>query len=203
MTVPSYPAYPGAAPAPKPRPTVVTVAMYLLFLVAAFEIINAIFTFSTMGRVSDAIKDVYAGTSAQGAESVVSVSLGIGAVINILLGAGFATLGIFDGRGRNPARIVTWVIGGLSLCCVGVGLGGSAVYSSLNNGSTTTDGPSSSEVQQRINDAYPSWYRGATVTIAVITLLAILTVIILLALPKSNEFFRAQGAPAFDSPSPK
>jgi hypothetical protein len=201
VTVPSYPGYPEAAPAPKQRPTIVTVATYLLFLVAALELINAIVALSTYGKTTDAIRAAYEGTSAAGAEGIVGASLIIGAVINILLAGGFAVLGIFDGRGKNPARIVTWVVGGISLCCLGAGLGSSALVSSMNAGSTTTGGPSSSEVEQRINDALPSWYHAVSVTIVVLALLAMLAVIILLALPGSNEFFRRQPLAAGFDPS--
>jgi hypothetical protein len=193
VTVPSYPGYPGAAPAPKARPTVVTVATYLLFLVAFLELVDAIIGFSVYPKISDAIKDVYAGTDVESAEGVISATTIIGAVINLLFAAGLAVLGILDGRGRNVARIITWVVGGLSLCCLGAGLGSSALVSSVNNDSST-GGPSSSEVQDRISAALPSWYEGTTVTVAVVSLLAMLAVIILLALPASNEFFRKQPA---------
>jgi hypothetical protein len=193
VTVPSYPGYPGAAPAPKSRPTIVTVATYLLFLVAFLELVDAVVGFSVYPKISDAIKDAYAGTGVEGAGDVAGVSSVIGAVVNLLFAAGLTVLGLLDGRGRNVARIITWVVGGLSLCCLGLGLGSSALVSSVN-GDTSTGGPSSTEVQDRISAALPSWYEGTTVTIAVVSLLAILAVIILLALPASNEFFRKQPA---------
>ncbi len=190
MTVPSYPAPGYPAPEARSRPTVVTVATYLLYVVAAVQVINALIAFANSGKMSDALKDVYAGTGAEGAESIVSFVFIGGGVINLVLGAGFAVLGFLDGRGKNPARIVTWVVGGISLCCFGAGLGGTALNGAVDTGDTTTGGPTADEVQQRLDAALPSWYTGATTTLAVVALFAVLGTIILLALPASNQFFR-------------
>src|ERR1700761_8815138 len=102
---------------------IVTVATYLLFLVALLELVDAIVGFSVYPQISDALKGVYAGTDEEGAEGIVAAS----SVVNLLFAAGLAVLAIFDGRGKNVARIITWVIGGLSLCCLGFGLGSNAL----------------------------------------------------------------------------
>jgi hypothetical protein len=183
VTVPSYP-----APVPRSRPTTVTVASYLLYAVAGIQVINALAVFSVSGTMRDAVADAYRGTDVEGAEGLVVGILIAGGVINLLIGLGFAVLSIFNSRGKNPARIVTWVIGGISLCCLGAGLGGNALTRGMGTGSGT--GPSQDEVQQQINDAMPSWYAPLTTTLSVVALLAILGVVILLALPASNEFFR-------------
>ena len=190
MTVPSYaaPGYPP--PAPKTRPAVVTVASYLLYLVAVFEVINAILVFATLNTVKDAVNDLYANTSlSNDGGTVIAVAYSIGAGINVLFAVGFLILGLFNGRGKNGARITTWVVGGISLCCVGAGLGSSSLTGSLRDGANRT-GPTQSEVRSRLADALPSWYTPVTTTITVLTLVAILTVIILLALPASSDFFR-------------
>ena len=106
---------------------IVTVATYLLFLVAFLELVDAIVGFSVYPKISDALKGVYAGTDEEGAEGIVAASSVIGAVVNLIFAAGLAVLAIFDGRGKNVARIITWVIGGLSLCCLGFGLGSNAL----------------------------------------------------------------------------
>ncbi|GAA0564491.1 hypothetical protein GCM10010172_54940 [Paractinoplanes ferrugineus] len=197
MTVPNF-SVPDS-PAARPRPTVVTAASYLLYLVAVLEVISAIIAFSIIGTVSDALKDVYAGTAlSDSSETIIKASYSVGAVLALLLAAGFAILGYFDGRGKNGARITTWVIGGIALCCFGAGLGGNAVSSSLGGSSGTTGGPTSDEVQRRVEDALPSWYTPVSTAVSVISLLALLAVIILLALPKSNEFFRKQPATGWD-----
>jgi hypothetical protein len=180
----------------------VTVAVNLLYVVAALQVINALLGFATIGAVTEAIEEAYADTSlGESASSIAVIGFVGGAIINLLLAAGFAVLGIFNGRGKNASRIVTWVVGGISLCCVGAGLGGNALSSTMNTGSTD-GGPSQAEVQERLDAAMPSWYTPVTTVTAVLVLLAVLAVIILLALPASNDFFRKAPAQAFDPSSP-
>ena len=196
MTDPSYPAAGYPAPTPRSRPTTVTVASYLLYAVAAIQLINALIVFSTTGPMRDAAEAAYAGTDAEGAEGFVVGALIAGGVINLIIGAGFAVLSFFNSKGKNPSRIVTWVVGGISLCCLGAGLGGNALVSGMDSGSTT--GPSQDEVARRMEEATPSWYTPTTTTLTVIGLLAILGAVILLALPASNDFFRKPVAGAWD-----
>ncbi|WP_203782583.1 hypothetical protein [Paractinoplanes rishiriensis] len=177
-------------------------AVNLLYVVAALQVINALLGFATIGAVTEALEEAYADTSlGESASSIAVIGFVGGAIINLLLAAGFAVLGIFDGRGKNPARIVTWVVGGISLCCVGAGLGGNALSSTMNSGSTE-GGPTSAEVQERLDAAMPSWYTPVTTVTSVLVLLAILAVIILLALPAANDFFRKAPAQAFDAAAP-
>ncbi|MEV4346526.1 hypothetical protein AB0J83_18840 [Actinoplanes sp. NPDC049596] len=199
MTVPSYPAPGYPAPAPRSRPLIVTVASYLLYAVAAIEVINAIVAFATMSRMADTVRDVYAGTEAEDAAGIVNAAFVFGAVINLLIGAGFAVLAYFNGRGKNPSRIVTWVIGGIAICCFGFGLSGNALVSAMESaGTTDTTTWQDDDLDQRINDALPGWYTPTTTALAAIALLAILATVILLALPASNEFFRKPAPSGWD-----
>jgi hypothetical protein len=189
----AYPMY-AQPPAPRMRPTTVTVSSYLLYVTAAVGLISAILSLTEVSTISDVYKEAYSGTTGEGTEAVIVGSTVVGVVINILFAAGLAILAIFNNRGRQGARITTWVIGGISLCCSGFGVAGTALTSSMNLGTSGT-GPSSSEVEQRLADALPSWYTPITVILAVISALAILGAIILLALPPSNAYFRpAQAA---------
>ena len=169
-----------------------TVATYLLYFVALLQLISAVAAFSVAGRVADAVKGAFAGTEADGAEAVVTAVLVGGGVINLLLGIGFATLAFFDGRGKNAARIVTWVVGGLSLCCLAAGLSSNAFVGAMD--SRSSGAPNQDEVQRRMDEALPSWYTPTTTTLVVLVLAAILATIILLALPAANEFFRKPAA---------
>lgn len=201
VSVPTYPA-PGPGylgPAPRSRPTIVTVAAYLLYAVAVLQVINAIAAFATYSTLRDAIQNAYAGTELEGSEGLVAGVAVAGGVVNLLLGLGFVALGYFDSKGKNPARIVTWVVGGISLCCLGLGLGSNALVGTVN---TDTSGTTSDEVQRRVNDALPGWYNGVTTTLSVLGLLVILAVVILLALPASNEYFRKPAANGWNPPYP-
>ncbi len=188
----AYPNNPPAGGRPSP-PTTVKVSTYLLWVTAAVSLITAIIEISLVGRTTEAYRDVYAGTAAEGTEGAIVAGSIVAVVISVLFAAGLAVLAIFNNRGRNGARITTWVIGGISLCCGGFGLAGTALTSSINL-DDTAGGPSTAEIQRRLDEVLPSWYGPATVTLGVISLLAILGAIILLALPASNAYFRKPAA---------
>jgi hypothetical protein len=198
----AYPMY-AQPPAPRARPTTVTVSSYLLYVAAAVGLISAVLSLTEVSTINSVYKDAYSGTSSEGTEAVIVGVTVVGVVINILFAAGLAILAIFNNRGRQGARITTWVIGGISLCCSGFGVAGTALTSSMNLDSGT--GPSSSEVEQRLADALPSWYTPVTVVLAAISFLSILGAIILLALPASNAYFRPVQAgwdPSMPYPQP-
>jgi hypothetical protein len=181
--------YPGA-PAPAARPATVTASAYLLYAAAALSLIGSLTTLSTIGKTSDVYKDAYEGTAAQGTESFVLAASVVGVVINILFVAGLAILAIFNSRGRQGSRVTTWALGGVVLCCSGLGLAGSAATNALGT-SSSTGGPSPREIQDRLDEVLPSWYRPVTITLSVLMVLALLAALILLALPASNTYFRA------------
>jgi hypothetical protein len=194
-----YSTYP-AAPAQPPRPATVTVSTYLLWLTAALSLLSGVLTVSLVGKMADVYGDLYEGTAAEGTEGLIVGASVFVVVLGLLFAAGLAVLGIFNNRGRNGARITTWVLGGISLCCSGFGLAGTALSSSMNFDSSTTGantGPSSAEVEAALNRAMPSWYEPLSTVLTVISLLAILGAVILLALPASNAFFR-KPQPAWD-----
>lgn len=189
------------SPAAPARPGSVTISSYLLYLYAALGLIGVIIGLSVIGTTSDVYRDAYEGTSAEGTEAFVTVVSVIVAVVGLLFAIAFVVLAVFNNRGKNASRIVTWVLGGISLCCSGVSLAGSAFSSSMNFDSGQSDVPDSAEIQRRLEDALPGWYTPTSITIAVVSLLALLVALILLALPPSNEFFR-KPAPAWEPPVP-
>jgi hypothetical protein len=185
---------------PQARPGTVTLSSYLLWAAAAVSLIGGILTLTTVGKMSEALSDLFAGGSAAGTESIIVGAAVAGVVVNILVAAGFVILSIFNNRGRNGARITTWVLGGLMLCCSGFGLAGTALTSGMNTGSA--GGPSQEEIDSRLDAVLPSWYEPLSMILTVITLLSILGAVILLALPASNAFFRKPAAGGFDPSLP-
>lgn len=182
--------YPGM-PAPRTRPTVVTVSSYLLYASAAASLIGSLVSLSTIGTFSDVYGDLYENTAESGFESIIVGTLVAGVAISILVAAGLVILAIFNNRGRQGARITTWVIGGLYLCCSGFGLLGTAAGSGLNMGTgTSTSGPSAEEVESRLSSELPGWYEPVSTLLTVLTVLALLAAVILLLLPASNAYFR-------------
>jgi hypothetical protein len=184
VTSPTYPAQ---------RPATVSASTYLLWGTAAVSLLGAVLSLTTVGKLSDAYADLYRGTVAEGTESLIVGASVFGVVLQVLFSAGLVILAIYNNRGRNGARITTWVIGGLMLCCGGFGLAGNALsnqLSGLESAGGSTGGPSSAEVQAALEGALPSWYTPVTTTLSVISFLTILGAVILLALPASNAYFR-------------
>ena len=196
----SDPSHPGT-PAPRPRPTVVTVSSYLLYLSAAVSILSAVLSLTTIGTVRRVYADLYAGTSGDGTESIIVAASVVGVVINILFAAGLAILAIFNNRGKQGARITTWVVGGIFLCCNGFGLLGNAATSGMNLDTGGTAGPSASEVEDRLAAEMPGWFTPTTTLLTVLVVLALLGAVVLLALPAANPFFRKPQA-AWDPLNP-
>lgn len=191
-----------AAPAAKVRPASVTISSYLLFLVAVLQVIGAIVALSTMGTISEVYEDLYAGTELEGVGTTIGTVTSVaGAVFGLLVAAGLVVLALLNNRGKNPARIVTWVLGGIFLCCTGFGLVSQLAGSALNMGGDTAEGPSPAEVQEALSQALPSWYMPVVLGTSILTLLALLVALILLALPPSNEFFR-KPEPVWQPPVP-
>ena len=115
--------------------------------------------------------------------------LGLG--IGLLFAAGVVALAIFNNRGKNPSRIVTWVAAGLTLCCTGLGLLATAAGGAISGVETGDPNlPTQAELQERIEAALPGWYEPASLAIGILGMLAMLAAAILLALPAANEFFR-------------
>lgn len=179
----------SAGPPTRGRPSSVTISSYLLYLVAALLLIGAIASIATVGRTVDVLRAAYAGTSVAGTENVVLASTVGADVLSILFAIGLAVLAMLNNRGRNVARIMTWVAGGLVLCCNGIGLAGSSALTSMSV-QQPGDLPDAAEIQRRVDAALPSWLGPLTIGAAVVVIIATLVAMILLALPASNEFFR-------------
>lgn len=185
------------------RPSVVTISSYLLFLFLACQVISLIITLATIGKTRDAIRDAYAGSSVQNPDQVADVffAIGIGSgILLLLLAIALGVLALFNNQGRNGSRITTWIVGGIMICCTGGGLISGAA-GSFTSGGDTAGGPSGEEVQRRIEEAVPSWVTPVSLLLGVVSLLALLAALILLALPKANEFFR-KPAVGWEPPTP-
>lgn len=183
--------------AERARPSTVTISSYLLYFVALLQLIGALTAFAVVGTYRRVFNDAFAGTEAEGAgNTIATISLVIPVVFGVLLAAGLTILAVFNNRGRNGSRITTWIVGGILFCCSGFGLLGNALGGAMDFGSGSSDPnvPDQQEIQRRLNDELPGWFNPVTITLAVLTVLALLGALILLALPASNAFFRKQPA---------
>ncbi len=185
-------AFTAPTPAPRVRPGTVTVAVILLYVAAALEVVNAIISIATYGDFKNAYAKAYAGTTLEGQAGSATITVIVSVVIALLLAVIFLVLAILDGRGNRVGRILTWIFGGLALCCLGssfaLGALGKSAYDSSRK--TNPDLPSYDQLQSDIRDSLPSWYTPVTTALGIIVLAAVVVVIILLALPASHPYFR-------------
>lgn len=184
------------------RPGVVTTSSWLLILVAAVQVVNLILTLTTIGTVREVMRDAYRGTSVEQAADFAWVFSLVGALLTLLLAVALVALAMLNNRGRNGARITTWVLGGILICCSGGSLLNNAASGMMNGGGNNGDVPSGQEIQRRLQDALPGWYGPVTTLLGVLAVLALLAALILLALPAANAFFRRPKQPAWEPPVP-
>ena len=186
MSDPRYP-----APPQKVRPASVTISSYLLFLVAALQAIGLVLALSMLGPTMEVYEEAFAGTQmADQAGLIATVGLVVGVGFGLLLAIGLVVLAVLNNRGKNAARIVTWVVGGLFLCCTGAGLTMTAAGNALNLGSGGAGAPDQAEIERMLEDKLPSWYLPADLALNILAFAALLVALILLALPSANRFFR-------------
>jgi hypothetical protein len=179
--------------APRKRPGLVTAAAGLLFLIAVLLVVDAVVTLSTVNTVYEATKKAYAGLPNLDQLATGTRIGGIAfSVIYLLFAVGFVVLALLNLRGANPARIVTWVLTGLGVLCFGCLLGLAGVGSSFGGmgSNANTNGVDVKAAARQVQDALPSWVQPVQLTSQVLTVLSAILVIILLALPAANAFFR-------------
>ncbi|NYT95393.1 hypothetical protein [Salinispora sp. H7-4] len=169
------------------RPGIVTISSYLLFFYAALALLDVVVALTHLGGTREVYKDAYAGTPQEGTEGAAVFIVAAMSVVGLLFAVGIVVLALLNNRGMNPARIITWVVGGIALCCVGVGLAFSAAGSVLET-DVSGDVVSPEELNRRLDEVLPSWHE--PVLTGALGAIALLVALILLALPQSNEFFR-------------
>lgn len=185
---------PSAELPPARRPTSVTTAGYLLFGVAVLVLVTGILPLPYAGKVADTARHAYANIkNGDTIASAVAFSAYGTSIAYIIAGIGLGVLAMFDLRGRNGARITTWVIGGIAVLCCGSGTLLGRVASGVGTNANTGDAATRA-AQKQVEAVYPSWYTSVTTALVVLALLALIAALILLALPASHPFFGRGGA---------
>lgn len=180
------------ASAPRARPSTVTIAVALLLGAAAIELISSILSIAYAGKIADGAKKALGNSSQAGAAPGLAIGSSIGAIVGFLIIVGLVLLAYFVSRGAQVARILTWVLGGIALCCTVVGFGTTLAGSALWDQSRKQDPtlPTWDEYQRAMYSEVPGWYKPVTTLLGVLLVLAILLAIILLAMPASHPYFR-------------
>jgi hypothetical protein len=179
-------------PGAKPRPGVVSAASLLLYLVGIIQLGSVVIGLLQIGPIRKVVDEQFAGKpegNVAGTAAIVGIVIGVALAVFIAVGA--IVLGVLVGKGKNPARIVTWVLAGIGTLCTGCGLASNAISGSLTS-SMQQANPDQAELSKQIQDAIPSWMTTVSTVTNVLVLICLLLVIILLALPASNDFFRKE-----------
>lgn len=200
----AYPTTPGSPNTPGARPSTVNLASILLYLAGALQLLGGILALAFYGATQRGYEKAYAGTSMAGQEGSAAVGQLAGAIIGIIFGIILLVLAFLVGKGNRVSRILTWVFGGIALCCGVSGLGLTAAGESLYEAGRTnnSDLPPYSKLQDALTSELPGWYTPLTVALGVIGILALLTAMVLLALPKSHPYFRKSTEPQWEPPVP-
>jgi hypothetical protein len=179
------------------RPAPVTTARWLLLVVGTLPLVSALLGIALLDELRRAYIAAYGGTRGGDEATVAAVA---GVIVAVLILVVLAVPALLLGRPRNWARIVVWVLCTIGVCCLSPGLlGGSSVTAPR----VTSTGTSTSEISARIADTMPGWYVPATVALAAASMLGIVIVGVLLALPASNAWFRsARSGPPPGYPPP-
>jgi MFS family permease len=179
----------------------VTAAVWCLYVLAATQILSVVVSIAAMGPTIDATREYVEGKQ-DGDAVVMTAQIGSYAslVFGLLFAVGLAVLAVFVNRGNQPARIVSWVVLGLLLCCNGFGALGAAAGGLLSGGGNT-NGIDQEELTRRVQDAVPGWVTPVNYVLLFVGIVVSAAGIILLALPAANTFFR-RPQPVWEPPVP-
>ncbi len=173
--------------APRQRPASVTVAVGLMFGLVVLLLVSAVVSFLGNTPEVQRAMDNFSSVSSGSSNSIQKYTPIISAIFGALFAVVIVVLAVLNLRGNNGARITTWVLGGLGLLCCGLGTILSPLLMSVAANNLQGD---QKAAYQRLMDSYPGWYRPTSVAIGVLELLVMLGVVVFLALPASNAFFR-------------
>lgn len=203
MSIP--PETPAAEPAAaKTRPGAVTVAVWLQILLAVFVLAQAV---TGLLYGADAQAAAEAELDAQGyslsdlPEGTTFESGGLALIGPIVAALVLIVLALLNGAGKRPARVITWIVQPLVLLCGGF-LAVSQLFAAdfLQAGIEATGGPEdldAAAVFDAVFGAYPAWASVIDYGLFTLATVGSLLVIILLAVPAANAFFRKETPQTF------
>ncbi len=165
------PPVPGEMPVSRPdRPSTVTLAAGLMILQVVLSLVSMVILLANQDVLKAvtqrALEDSKQPAGADAVDAAMTFTMISIVAATVVLVVAFAVLVPLLLRGNNVARIVTWVVTGILLCCTGLGF------------------------TQGGGDAAPGWYTTMSLVMNVVGVLIYLGIIVLLLLPPSNAFFR-------------
>jgi hypothetical protein len=188
------------------RPGTVSFARFLLYLLALISLISACLalyqsTFMTKEKLVTIFRDGgYPQDQAEVAANFTPIGIYGAMGFGLLMAIVYVLLAVFVGRGKQWARITTWIVAGIfGACCNLFGVLGSAASSGLS-GMGAPSGVDSKKIAEDTAALLPGWMQPVGLALSLVSLLAALGAIILLMLPPSNPYFR-KAEPVWTPPS--
>lgn len=176
---PPFPPPPAPAGRGVTRPNTVSLASGLIMVVVFCEIVVAGMNIFILPRILKSYDDMGIG-SMKTVGKATYLGYNIFAVAALVF---FVFLAIAVLRGRNWARITTFVMAGIgALCCTCSGLSSLGGGFQMQNQAYQNAGAT---------NPYPGWYQVADGVVQAIVVLTLIAVIILLAVKPSGDFFAA------------
>jgi hypothetical protein len=161
------PPVPGQAPRP-PRPQTVTLAGAILVGEAVLLLIGAVASVLFADTIKKASDDYIAAHGGASSSANFGTNEAFGIIFGVIFAAILVGLALGNLRGVNAIRIITWVVSGLIVCCVGFSTIGSAAV---------------------LGKYLPGGYLAYTYIVNLLELVGFIAVIVLLALRPSNAYF--------------
>jgi uncharacterized membrane protein (DUF485 family) len=106
---------PPTARDPRSAPSTVQNAVRLMFVLAALGVIGLIIVFADKDALRKAVEDANPNYDTTQLDNAVNTGVTVGAVIGIVLIVLYVLLALQVRKGKNWARIVTWVLAGLGV----------------------------------------------------------------------------------------
>ncbi|WP_433611881.1 hypothetical protein ACQP2P_45600 [Dactylosporangium sp. CA-139114] len=194
-----------AVPAgPRARPSTVSLASTLLFAAAGLEVIQVVLSLLYAGKIAEGTKKVYEDA---GLNTSATTTTGIGSSIGVIFGfiiiVILVLLGYYVSRGNQVARVLTWVVGGIALCCGVLNVGSVLLAKTFWDAArkNSPELPTWDRYQELVYSAVPGWYQPVTTVLSILIIIAVAVPIVLLALPASHPYFRKE-QPQWEPPVP-
>lgn len=106
---------PGYQPPKGPPPGSVVNAVRLMFVIAALGVIGLLVFIATKDELRTAIRDNDSGLSSHEVNVAVNAAVAIAVTVGLILIVLYVLLALQVRKGKNWARITTWVFSGLGL----------------------------------------------------------------------------------------
>ncbi|HZE38018.1 MAG TPA: hypothetical protein VE172_04325 [Stackebrandtia sp.] len=186
---------------PRQRPTTVSVAGYCLYAIVIVAVISAIvsivFVDIPLGSaIRHALSDPKLVPSDQRRVAIVFTMIALvgQVVVSLICPVAVGIMAPLNLKGRNGARITTWVFAGLGLLCSVCGLVALPMNLSPNSAGYNADKQSDALNRALTHAAesvhIPGWVTAVGVVEVIALFVLYLLAIIFLAVPASNDYFR-------------